>query len=87
MLFCAPFFKKNDESVRYNHIKASKRKMSFTRAINGWGDMYNADVCKVMAFLTDNIFAWFGGCLFHQVIRIPMETSHAQLLNDLFLYT
>ena len=44
-------------------------------------------------FLVDNIFVkfcfffWGGGCLFRQVIGIPMGTNCAPLLADLFLYS
>ena len=37
--------------------------------------------------LIDNIFVKFGGCLFRQVIGIPMGTNCAPLLADLFLYS
>ena len=50
--------------------------------------MYTADnICKMIEFLIDNIFVQFGGCLFRQVIGIPMGTSCAPLLADLFLYS
>ena len=50
--------------------------------------MYTADnICKMIEFLIDNIFVQFGGCLFHQVIGIPMGTNCAPLLADLFLYS
>ena len=50
--------------------------------------MYNADnICKMIAFLIDNIFVQFGGCLFCQMIGIPMGTNCAPLLADLFLYS
>ena len=50
--------------------------------------MYTAiNICKMIEFLIDNIFVQFGGCLFHQVIGIPMGTNHAPLLADLFLYS
>ena len=38
-------------------------------------------------FLIDNIFVQFGGCLFYQVIGIPMGTNCAPLLADHFLYS
>ena len=48
--------------------------------------MYTADtICKMTELLTDNVFLQFGGCLFHQVIGIPMRTNCAPLLADLFL--
>ena len=48
--------------------------------------MYTADnICKMIEFLINNIFVQFGGCLFHQIIGIPMGTNCAPLLADLFL--
>ena len=41
----------------------------------------------MVEFLIDNIFVKFGGCLFRQVIGIPMGTNCAPLLADLFLYS
>ena len=35
----------------------------------------------------DNIFVKFEGCLFRQVIGIPMGTNCVPLLSDLFLYS
>ena len=57
--------------------------------INPGGDnLYNADqICRMVEFWIDNIFVKFGGCLFRQVIGIPMGTNCASLLADLFLYS
>ena len=56
--------------------------------LDGGDNMYTADnICKMIEFLIDNIFVQFGGCLFHQVIGIPMGTNCAPLLADLFLYS
>ena len=41
----------------------------------------------MVEFLIDNIFVKFGGCLFRQVIGIPVGTSCAPMLADLFLYS
>ena len=41
----------------------------------------------MVEFLIDNIFVTFGGCLFRQVIGIPVGTNWAPLLADLFLYS
>ena len=41
----------------------------------------------MVEFLIDNIFVKFGGCLFRQVIAIPMGTNCAPWLADLFLYS
>ena len=38
--------------------------------------MYTAgNICKMIEFLTDNIFVQFGECLFCQVIGIRMGTN------------
>ena len=57
--------------------------------INPGGDnLYTADqICRMVEFLIDNIFVKFGGCLFRQVIGLPMGTNCAPLLTDLFLYS
>ena len=50
--------------------------------------MYAADsICKRIELLIDNIFVQFGGCLFRQVIGIPMGRNCAPLLADLFLFS
>jgi hypothetical protein len=41
----------------------------------------------MLEFLIDNIFVYFGGALFQQVVGIPMGTNCAPLLADLFLYS
>ena len=49
--------------------------------------MYTADqTSRMTGKLVDNIFVKFGGCLFHQVIGIPLEMNCAPLLAYLFLY-
>ena len=57
--------------------------------INGGEDnLYTADnICKMIEFLIDDIFVQFGGCLFSQVIGVPMGTNCVPLLADLFLYS
>ena len=82
-------FRKKDGSVRYTHIKVTRSKGYFTHDINGGRDnMHTADnICKMITFLIDNVFVQFGGCLFRQVIGIPVGTTCASLLADLFLYS
>ena len=82
-------FRRKGRSVRYTHIKFTRSKGYFTHDINGGGyNMYTADnICRMIEFLIDNTFVQFGGCLFHQVIGIPMGTNCAPLLADLFLYS
>ena len=75
-------FIKKDGSVRYTHIEVTRSKEYFTH------HMYTADnIYQMIEFLINNIFVQFGGCLFHQVIGIPMETNCAPLLADHFLYS
>ena len=73
-------FKKKDEGTCYTHIKDGQRKGYFINSINGGGEkMYTADqICNMIDFLEDNIFVKFGGCLFRQVIGIPMGTNCAR---------
>ena len=78
-------FKRRNGSNRYTHIKITSGKGYFIDTINSGGDnLYTADqICRMMEFLIDNIFVKFGGCLFRQVIGIPMGTNCAPLLADL----
>ena len=82
-------FKRKNGSNRYTHIKITSGKGYFIDTINPGGDnLYTADqICRMVGFLIDNIFVKFGGCLFRQVIGIPMGTNCAPLLADLFLYS
>jgi hypothetical protein len=41
-------------------------------------------VISMLEFLIDNIFVFFGGKLFQQVVGIPMGTNCAPLLADIF---
>ena len=81
-------FKRRDGSNRYTHINLTSGNGYFIDTINPGGDnLYTADqLCRMVEFLTDNIFVKLGGCLFRQVIGIPMGTNFAPLLADLFLY-
>ena len=58
-------------------------------SINSGGEkMYTADqICNMIDFLVKHIFIQFGGCLFRQIIGIPMGTNCTPLLADLFLYS
>ena len=70
-------FKRRGGSNRYIHIKITSGKGYFIDTINPGGDnLYIADqICRMVEFLIDGIFVKFGGCLFHQVIEIPMGTN------------
>ena len=39
-----------------------------------------------LSFLLDNLFIEFNGKIFKQIIGVPMGTSCAPLISDLFLY-
>ena len=82
-------FKRRNGSNRYTHIKITSGKGYFIDTINPGGDnLYTADqICRMVEFLIDNIFVKFGGCLFRQIIGIPVGTNCAPLLADLFLYS
>ena len=82
-------FGKEDGSVRCARIKLTRAKGCFARDINGGGDnMFAADsICRMVEFLIDGVFVQFGGRLFRRVIGIPVGTSCAPLLADLFLYS
>ena len=82
-------FKRRNGSNRYTHIKITSGNGYFIDTINPGGDnLYTADqICRMVEFLIDNIFVKLGGCLFRQVIGIPMGTNCAPLLADLFLYS
>ena len=82
-------FKRRDGSNRYTHIKITSGKGYFVDNISPGGDnLYTADqICRMVEFLIDNIFVTFAGCLFRQVIGIPMGMNYASLLADLFLYS
>ena len=83
-------FKRRHGSNRYTHIKITNGKGYFIDTINPGGDnLYTADqICIMVEFSIDNIFVKFGGgCLFRQVIGIPMGTNCAPFPADLFLYS
>ena len=45
------------------------------------------DIINMLDFLIHNIFVMFGGCIFQQIVGIPMGTNCAPLPVDLFLYS
>jgi hypothetical protein len=45
------------------------------------------DIKEMLGFLIDNILVVFGNQIFQQTVGIPMDTSCAPLLADLFLYS
>ena len=47
----------------------------------------NEDIISLIEILVDNIFVVFAGKVFQQLIGIPMGTTCAPLLADIFLYS
>ena len=45
------------------------------------------DIINMLDFLLDNIFVFFGGRVFQQIVGIPMGTNCAPLLAYLILYS
>ena len=43
-------------------------------------------VCEALTFLLDNIYIRLGSKLYPQIVGIPMGTSCAPLVADLFLF-
>ena len=81
-------FKYKNGATRYIHIKVGRNKSYFTSdPLNGDNKYTANDICKMIEFLVDNIYVRFGEQLFRQMVGIPMGTSCAPLLVDLFLYS
>ena len=55
--------------------------------LNGDNKYTSNAICKMIEFLVDNIYVRFGEQLFRQMAGIPIGTSCALLLADLFLYS
>ena len=46
-----------------------------------------SDIINMLEYLIDNIFVLFAGRSLQQIVSIPMGTSCAPFLADLFLYS
>ena len=80
-------FKHKNGATQYTHIEVGRNKSCFTSdPLNGDNKYTANDICKMTEFLVDNIYVWFGGQLFQQMVGIPTGTNCAPLLADLFLY-
>ena len=53
------------------------------RNYNSWSCQ---KVCEALTFLLDNIYIRFGSKLYGQIVGIPMGTTCAPLVADLFLF-
>ena len=64
-------FKHKNGATRYTHIKVGRNKSYFTNdPLNGDNKYTASDICKMIEFLVDNIYARFRGKLFRQAVPI-----------------
>ena len=71
-------FKHKNGATRYTHIKVGINKSYFINdPLNGDNKYTASDICKMIEFLVDNIYARFGRQLFRQMVGIPMGTNCA----------
>ena len=81
-------FKHKNGATQYTHIKVGRNTSYFTSdPLNGDNKYTASDICKMIEFLVDNIYARFGGQLYRQMVGIPMRTNCAPLLADVFVYS
>ena len=70
------FKHKKNGATRYIHIKVGRNRSYFTNdPLNGDNTYTASDICKMIEFLVDNIYAKFGGQLFRQTVDISMRTT------------
>ena len=70
-------------SILHNLLKSRISKLVHNTFRRKYGSVQ--DISISIEFLIYNILVQFGGCLFRQVIGIPMPTNCVSLLADLFL--
>ena len=78
------FYKKEDKI----YLACNDKKAFFTSAdhYRGYHLWSCRNVCDALSFLLDNIYIRFGTKLFKKIVGIPMGTSCAPLVADLFLF-
>ena len=69
------------------YIRIGKTSACWSRSRGGQNCWNAAELIKHVNCLIDNIYVVCGGCLFRQVIGIPMGTDCAPFLANLFLYS
>ena len=78
-------FKHKNGTTQYIHIKVGRNISYFTNYLLNGDNKYTAnDSCKMTEFLVDYICVRFGGQLLRQMVRIPMSTNCAPLLDHVF---
>ena len=82
------FFIHKKGTRRYKYLVLGHEGPYFVREHSDSKSKYTEeDIIRVLEFLIDNIFVFFAGKVFQQIIGIPMDTSYAPLLADIFLYS
>ena len=87
LLILQTFFYQNGNR-RYKFLVLGYNNSYFVKKHTESTRKYTEDnTIKMLDFFIDNIFVEFGGFIFQQTVGIPMGTSCAPLLADLFLYS
>ena len=47
---------------------------------------FGRKLCEALTFLMENIYVQFDGMIYQQIVGIPMGTTCAPLIADLFVY-
>ena len=71
---------------QFCNILAERERAGFVDLIKFFRFCLCQNVCDALTFLLDNIFIRFGTKLYRQVVGIPMGTTCAPLVADLFLF-
>ena len=80
------FIKKNVQR-RYKYLVLGRDRSYFVKNHSDSTKKFSeTDIINMLEFLIDNIYFIFGGCVFQQIVAIPMGTNCALLLADLFPY-
>ena len=73
---------------RYKYLVLGHEESYFVKEHSDSKYKYSEDdIIKMLEFLVDNIFVFFAGKVFKQIVGIPMGTNCAPLLADIFLYS
>ena len=68
-------------------LACNDRKAFFTSSDQSRYTLWSCqNVCDALSYLLDNIYFRFGTKLYRQIVGIPMGTTCAPLVADLFLY-
>ena len=80
------FIKENGQR-RYKYLVLGRDRSYFIKNHSDSTKKFSeTDIIKMLEFWIDHICVIFGGCVFQQIVAIPMSINCAPLLADLFLY-